>query len=121
MALSGYYITTSCAKRLFMGKFSVALDETLKHFKIRGKAVAEMSGLTEQNISKFRLGQKELTTGSLESILDSLPQEVRNYMLFQLFVQNMSDQDLANLLSVIASKLRDSDQEPRKELELALR
>ena len=104
-----------------MGKISAALDETLKHFKIRGKALAEMSGLTEQNISKFRLGHKELTTGSLESILDALPQEVRNYMLFHLIGENMSDQDIANLLSVIAIKLRNSDQEPQKELELALR
>ena len=49
-------------------------------YNLTGKNLAERSGLTTMQISKFRNGG-ELRTDSLEKLLEALPPEAREYMM----------------------------------------
>jgi transcriptional regulator with XRE-family HTH domain len=61
-------------------KFSDAFRETLFRFNIKGADLAEKSGLTPTQVSKFRNGEN-LRIDSVERILEALPDEAREYML----------------------------------------
>jgi DNA-binding Xre family transcriptional regulator len=61
-------------------KFSEAFRETLFRFNIKGADLAQTSGLTPTQISKFRKGEN-LRIDSVERILAALPDEAREYML----------------------------------------
>lgn len=70
-------------------KFSVAFRETLFRFNIKGVDLAERSGLTPTQISKFRNGEN-LRIDSVERILEALPDGAREYMLM-LVLQREAD------------------------------
>lgn len=87
-------------------RFSDALDQTLKHFKITGKMLSEASGVTEQALSKFRRGEREIQVNNLERIIAALPTDARNYLFFNVLIQNASMNDLSILLHAIAHEMR---------------
>ena len=61
-------------------RFSEAFRETLFRFNLKGADLAERSGLTPTQISKFRNGEN-LRIDSVERILAALPEDAREYML----------------------------------------
>lgn len=61
-------------------KFSEAFRETLFRFNLKGADLAQASGLTPTQISKFRNGEN-LRIDSVERILEALPDEAREYLL----------------------------------------
>lgn len=67
-------------------KFSEAFREVMFRFNLKGNEIAEKSGLTTTQISKFRNGEN-LRIDSVEKILEALPSEAREYMLI-LVAQN---------------------------------
>jgi len=93
-----------------MTKFGAALDETMKQFGIKGTTIAELASLQEQQVSEFRRGIRGLKTENLERVIEALPPEARHFLFFKVFVRNMSDRDISNLLSAIALELRNSDE-----------
>ncbi len=62
-------------------RFSEAFRETLFRFGLKQADLAERSGLTPTQISKFRNGEN-LRIDSVERILAALPDEAREYMIF---------------------------------------
>lgn len=71
-------------------KFSEAFRETLFRFNLKGNELAEQSGLTPTQISKFRNGEN-LRIDSVERILDALPNEAREYMLVLILQRHEPD------------------------------
>ncbi|MBD2462294.1 helix-turn-helix transcriptional regulator [Oscillatoria sp. FACHB-1407] len=61
-------------------RFSEAFRETLFRYNIKGTDLAQKSGLTASQVSKFRNGEN-LRIDSVERILEALPLEAREYML----------------------------------------
>ncbi|NJN85567.1 MAG: hypothetical protein HC881_03660 [Leptolyngbyaceae cyanobacterium SL_7_1] len=68
-------------------KFSEAFRETLFRFNLKGADLADKSGLTPTQISKFRNGDN-LRIDSVERILGALPDEARQYMLLLVLQQD---------------------------------
>jgi DNA-binding Xre family transcriptional regulator len=71
-------------------RFSEAFRETLFRYGISGKCLAEKSGVSERQISKFRNGDN-LRTDTLEKLLEALPENAREYMM--LLVLRRRDMD----------------------------
>ena len=71
-------------------KFSEAFRETMFRFRLKGADIAERSGLTTTQISKFRNGGN-LNTDSLERVLNALPSEAQEYMLLLVLQQREAD------------------------------
>jgi transcriptional regulator with XRE-family HTH domain len=61
-------------------RFSEAFRETMFRFGLTGIDIAEKSGLTPTQVSRFRSGAN-LRIDSVERILAVLPPEAREYML----------------------------------------
>jgi transcriptional regulator with XRE-family HTH domain len=90
--------------------FSAAFDETISHFKLKAKDIASVSGLTESAISKFRRGEQDLKASSLERLIKALPQEAKQYLFLKILVGEMDSQGIAALLSAIAFRIKESDE-----------
>lgn len=87
-------------------KFSDSFDDTLKQFKITAKDLAGKSGVAESSISRFRRGEREIQSDSLERLIGALPQDAKQYLFCKLFVGEMDKQGIATLLSAIATHLK---------------
>jgi len=61
-------------------KFSEAFKMTIERYELTGKDLAELSGLTESQLSSFRNGGN-LRTDSLEKLLGIMDPEARQYMM----------------------------------------
>ena len=61
-------------------KFNDAFKETLFRFNVTGRDLAAQSGLTVQQISKFRNGS-EVRTETLEKLIEALTPEARQYFM----------------------------------------
>ena len=61
-------------------KFADAFRETLFRFNVTGRDLAAQTGLTVQQISKFRNGA-EIRTDTLERLIEALSPEAREYMM----------------------------------------
>ena len=61
-------------------KFADAFRETLFRFGLTGRDLASQSGLTVQQISKFRNGA-EIRTDTLERLIEALTPEAREYFM----------------------------------------
>lgn len=83
-----------------------ALNLTLEHFKIKGKEIAQRSGVTEATVSKFRHGEQDLTTTSLDKLLAGLPDDAYHYLMAQLWLSRNKPQSTVHMLSVIASNIQ---------------
>lgn len=91
----------------FPMKFSDSFDDTLKRFKITAKDLASKSGVAESSISRFRRGEREIQSDSLERLISALPQDAKQYLFCQLFVGEMDKQGIATLLNAIAHYLKE--------------
>lgn len=103
-----------------MMSFSQEFDQTLSHFGISARWIANESGVSEVIISKFRNGKKEVQTDTLSKLIGALPSEVQEYYFGRLlgtsihpkkldienFISDIDHIQLAALLSAIATKLR---------------
>lgn len=71
-------------------KFSEAFRETLFRFNLKGADLAQASGLTPTQISKFRNGEN-LRIDSVERLIDALPSAAKEYMLLLVLQQREAD------------------------------
>lgn len=99
--------------------FSQALDLTLKDFGITARSIAEKSQVSEQMISRFRLGKQNIYTNNLEKIIQALPEKAQSHFYSLLLEQSVRDRcpsakeltskmnpiELAELLNAIAKQL----------------
>ena len=92
-----------------MISFAEALNQTLANFRITAKELAMKSGVKESNISELRNGKTDPRISTIESLINALPEEARNYLFFKVFVSNITDRDVSNLLSAIAIELRNDN------------
>lgn len=83
-----------------------AFDLTLKHFKLSAKEIAAQSGVSESSISRYRRGEQSLSTDALDSILAVLPEQARQYMLFNHLLGQLDEQAIGTLLYAISLKMR---------------
>jgi len=86
--------------------FAKALNQTLTEYKISGKELSIRSGVKEATISEFRNGKIEPKLGTIEALINALPQQAKNYMLFKAFLTDLTDDDISLLLYAIATELR---------------
>jgi transcriptional regulator with XRE-family HTH domain len=61
-------------------KFFEAFRETMHRFNLSGSDLAESSGVSMSQISRFRGGQN-VRVETVEQLLAAMPQEAREYML----------------------------------------
>ena len=61
-------------------RFSDAFRETMFRYALTGKEIADRSGVSERQISRFRNGEN-LRTDSLEKLIQALPPDAREYMM----------------------------------------
>lgn len=59
-------------------------------YGLTGSDLAEKSGMTTAQISKFRNGS-ELRTHSLEKLIDSMPEDAREYMMLLVLQKREAD------------------------------
>ena len=108
--------------------FSKAFDKTLERHGITGKWLKEASGVSEQMISNFRNGKKQVWTDSLERMIEALPIEAQQYFFESLLsvnqgserlhpnleqtIEEMETGALASVLSAIADRLSSKTNDP---------
>lgn len=56
-----------------------ALDQTIKHFELKAKDLAELGGITEYELSKYRRGHKDMVSTTVFRIIKALPESARFY------------------------------------------
>jgi len=59
-------------------------DEMLERFKISAKEVAELTGISEVTLSRFRRGKGDLLTTKFLNLLLVLPEDAREWYISQL-------------------------------------
>ena len=89
-------------------------DEMLINFEIQASEIAEVTGISEVSLSKFRRGKADLGTAKFLAILGILPEEAREWYVCQilgakpktnlrLLVSEASPQEKAEVLNAIAN------------------
>lgn len=58
-------------------KASEAFDYVLTHYKIKARDIAEKTGKSETDISKFRNGHRNIGVDLLQEFVQALPQEAK--------------------------------------------
>lgn len=87
-------------------KLREALLQTFDKYKITGKQLSEISGITEAQISRFRNGA-ELSLVNFEKIVNSLPESAYHYFWCQLAMDKMNDEQLYQMIMMAASQLKE--------------
>jgi transcriptional regulator with XRE-family HTH domain len=103
--------------------FQRSFNLTLEEYKISATKLAQASGVREATISDFRNGKIDPKATTLESLIQALPREAKNFMLFKCFIAKLNDQDISLLLNAIASEIRSSSDnqiENQKEFHLEI-
>lgn len=104
--------------------WSQAFDQTLHDYGVSAKWLARESGISEVAISRFRRGKQAITTDTLNALLKPLSIEARDYFFskllgsevtpadpeIEILIEKMEVSQLANLLNLIASRMRQSRQ-----------
>ncbi len=62
-------------------EFREALNETIRVFHLKAVDLAQASGVTEAEISRFRKGRKDVTATTLYKLIQGLPNNARAYFL----------------------------------------
>lgn len=66
-----------------------ALDETIKHFKIKATDLAELTGIGENRISKYRNNKGGMNVDTLFRLVRALPLKARiHFMMLVIFGQD---------------------------------
>jgi transcriptional regulator with XRE-family HTH domain len=87
-------------------KLREAFFLAVKESKLSGKKLAELSGLSESQLSEFRNGKREITLGNFEQVVNSLPSDVYHRFCWQLTVTQMDQEQLCELIAMAASQLK---------------
>ncbi|HEY9670475.1 MAG TPA: helix-turn-helix transcriptional regulator [Waterburya sp.] len=87
-------------------KLREAFFLAVKESKLSGKKLAELSGLSESQLSEFRNGKREITLGNFEQVVNSLPPDVYHRFCCQLTVTQMDQEQLCELIAVAAFELK---------------
>ena len=87
-------------------KLRNALLATIDSFKITGKELSKMSGLTEAQISGFRTGKREIDLKNFEKLVNSLPPDEYHHFWCQLAMDQMSKDHLYKLIMMAAAQLK---------------
>ena len=88
-------------------------DEMLERFDISAKEIAELTGVSEVTLSRFRRGKGDLLTTKFLNVLLVLPENAREWYISQLvgskpktnlrsLVMDASPQEKAELLNALA-------------------
>ncbi|MEL7243777.1 MAG: antitoxin Xre-like helix-turn-helix domain-containing protein [Cyanobacteria bacterium J06573_2] len=88
-------------------------DEMLERFDISAKEIAELTGVSEVTLSRFRRGKGDLLTTKFLNVLLVLPENAREWYISQLvgskpktnlrsLVMEASPQEKAELLNALA-------------------
>lgn len=94
-------------------------NEVLLVFKYSAKQVCAWSGIGESRLSRFRTGKLDLEAGEFFHLVESLPEEARDYFWakklgklpsIQEQVKAMDFNNVADLLASISSKLKSSSE-----------
>jgi len=56
-----------------------ALDMTLRVFRLKAKDIAEASGISEDALSRYRHGRKDLYGKNLVAVIVALPEDARKF------------------------------------------
>lgn len=97
-----------------------AFDQTLNTYGVSAKWLSRKSGVSEVVISRFRRGKQAVNTDTLNALLKPLPTEAKDYFFSKLrgseviltapeiesLIEKMEFSQLANLLSLIASRMK---------------
>ena len=62
-------------------EFREALNETIKVFHLKAVDIANSSGVNEHEISRYRHGRKDITSSTLNKIVNGLPVTARTFFL----------------------------------------
>lgn len=102
--------------------FTEAFNQTLEEYKISGTNLSQISGVRLATISDFRNGKIDPKMSTLESLIEALPSDAKNFMLFKCFLTKLTDYDISLILNAIASQIRSSsDSQVQKNFELVLK
>ena len=63
----------------------VALDQTIKFFKLKAVDLAAASGIDRHEISKYRRGHKDMGSHNLQKLITALPLKARLYYCYLCF------------------------------------
>ncbi len=104
-----------------------AFDETLKTYRISGKALAKAANISESLVSEFRRGKGGVTDQTLNKLLraiDTIDSGARRYFCSLIAgesgrsgsllnaIENLSEEEIPSLLIAIANRW----QSPKKEV-----
>ena len=87
--------------------FSEAFDLTLKEFGLTGKSLAISTGLREATVSNFRNGS-DIRSDNLEKLLGALPPEAKQFLFLKVFVDDLTPDGIATMLSLLAGRLKET-------------
>jgi len=85
-------------------KLNEALDRTIEHFGIKAKDLAAAAGMDGAVLSRFRNG-RDMNISGFEKLLDALNDEEYQYLLSQLVLERKTQEDVSQLLLIIADKI----------------
>jgi transcriptional regulator with XRE-family HTH domain len=80
-------------------------NTTLDRFNLKAKDIAAESGATENTLSRWRNGDKEIRDNTLEKLLEALPDDAYAFFCAQMFLQRDSPQLVVQLLNALATKV----------------
>jgi transcriptional regulator with XRE-family HTH domain len=70
-----------------------ALNQVFRLFDIKAKDVARVSGVRENQISRFRLGRTDLHAETLFRVVEALPNEAKAYFYALMMCDSESKDD----------------------------
>jgi DNA-binding Xre family transcriptional regulator len=87
-------------------QFFEAFDKTLSQFSIKNRELQQSTGISDASISRFRRGERDLHTATLQTLIAALPPEAQQHYYLGCLVAELDDSAMAVLLNAIALKLR---------------
>lgn len=91
-------------------------DQTMKHFGITGKELAEITGISTTHVSQFRTGKTNPPCNTLMRLINGMEQikpGAKEYFCqllagrtFDQYIEEMDSQQLAQLLVAIADRIQ---------------
>jgi transcriptional regulator with XRE-family HTH domain len=87
-------------------KLNKVFSETLKHFDLTQKQIAEASGVRQATLSQWLRGEQEINTDTLERLITALPPQAQQYLFLNRLISQMDDNAIGTLLYAISLKMR---------------
>lgn len=91
-----------------------ALFKAVDRAELTGKQLSEKSGVSEAQISRFRKGG-DISFKNFQKLIDGLTRQAYHQFVCQLLIEQMNNQELADLIMVAVSQLSQSkENEPKR-------